>query len=388
MAESLVSSLLEQFASITVQEAEQEIRLVVGVDKEVRKLEGNLQIIQAVLDDAEKRQLMEEAVKLWLKRLKDVSYEIDNVLDEWNTTMIKSEIEKPEKAESSPILKKKVRSFIPSSCFSRQFKKLGLRHDIAHKIKELSEKLDELFKERVRYGFELNKGTKAVERPTTTSLVDVSDIVGRDKDRDDLIRKILGEGSEREKNPYVISLVGMGGIGKTSLAQLAYNDDKVKDHFDIRMWVCVSEPFDRCRVAQAIIQEVERASPKRERSSSNITEFGTLLQIVQSLIEGKKFFLILDDMWTEDIKEWEPFKLALKCGAQDSKILITTRNEKVAKMVDSGFMTNLGKLSEKHCWLIINKIAFDGMDENQREQLKDIGRELANKCKGLPLQKL
>ena len=381
MAESLVSSLLEQIASIAVQEAEQEIRLVIGVDEEVRKLEGNLQIIQAVLDDAEKRQLMEEAVKLWLKRLKDVSYEIDNVLDEWNTTMIKSEIEKPEKAESSPILKKKVRSFIPSSCFSRQFKKLGLRHDIAHKIKELSEKLDELLRERVGYGFELNKGTKAVERLTATSLVDVSDIVGRDKDRDDLIRKILGEGNEREKNPYVISLVGMGGIGKTSLAQLAYNDDKVKDHFDIRMWVCVSEPFDRCRVAQAIIQEVER-------NSANITEFGTLLQIVQSLIEGKKFFLILDDMWTEDIKEWEPFKLALKCGAQDSKILITTRNEKVAKMVDSGFMTNLGKLSEKHCWLIINKIAFDGMDENQREQLKDIGRELANKCKGLPLQKL
>ena len=82
MAESLVSSLLEQIASIAVQEAEQEIRLVIGVDEEVRKLEGNLRIIQAVLDDAEKRQLTEAAVKLWLKRLKDVSYEMDNVLDE------------------------------------------------------------------------------------------------------------------------------------------------------------------------------------------------------------------------------------------------------------------------------------------------------------------
>nr|XP_023912120.1 putative disease resistance protein RGA4 [Quercus suber] len=106
MAESIVSSLLEQFASITFQEAEQEIRLVIGVDEEVRKLEGNLRTIQAVLDDAEKRQLKEEAVKLWLKRLKDVSYEMDDVLDEWNTAMIKSEIEKQEKAESSPILKK------------------------------------------------------------------------------------------------------------------------------------------------------------------------------------------------------------------------------------------------------------------------------------------
>ncbi|KAM4111070.1 hypothetical protein ACJW30_05G040400 [Castanea mollissima] len=107
MAVSIVSFLLEQFVSITVQEAEQEIRLVVGVDEEVRKLEGNLQIIQAVLDDAEKRQLKEEAVKLWLKRLKDVSYEMDDVLDEWNTAMIKSEIERQETAESSPILKKK-----------------------------------------------------------------------------------------------------------------------------------------------------------------------------------------------------------------------------------------------------------------------------------------
>ncbi|KAL0009141.1 hypothetical protein SO802_010643 [Lithocarpus litseifolius] len=383
MAESLVSSLLEQFASITVQEAEQEIRLVIGVDKEVQKLKGNLRTIQAVLDDAEKRQLKEEAVKLWLKGLKDVSYEMDDVLDEWNTAIIKSEIEKQEKAESSPILKRKVCSFIPSSlCCFRQFKKLGLRHDIAHKIKELSGNLDELHEESAEFGFGiyLNRDTEVVARPTTTSLIDVSDIVGRDKDRDDLIRKllVLGEGSEREKNPYVISLVGMGGIGKTALAQLAYNDDKVKDHFDISMWVCVSELFDCCKVAQAIIQEVEYTSP-------NITEFGTLMQKVKSLIEGKKFFLILDDVWTEESKEWEPIKFALKCGAQGSKILVTTRNEKVAKMVVSASITNLGKLYEEHCWLTINKIAFDGMDENQREQLEDLGRELANKCKGLPL---
>ena len=220
MAESIVSSLLEQFASITVQEAEQEIRLVIGVDEEVRKLKGNLRTIQAVLDDAEKRQLKEEAVKLWLKRLKDVSYEMDNVLDEWNTAMIKSEIEKQEQDESSPILKKKVGSFIASSlCCFRQFKKLGFRHDIAHKIKELSGNLDELHKERAGFGFGiyLNRDTEVVARPTTTSLVDVSDIVGRDEDRDDLIKKLLGEGSEIDKNPYVISLVGMGVLGKPLL---------------------------------------------------------------------------------------------------------------------------------------------------------------------------
>ncbi|XP_030969836.1 putative disease resistance protein RGA4 [Quercus lobata] len=205
---SINLSNCKKFASITVQEAKQEIRLVIGVDEEVRKLEGNLRTIQAVLDDAEKRQLMDGAVKLWLKRLKDVSYEMDNVLDEWNTAMIKSEIEKQEKAESSPILKKKVCSFIPSSlCFFRQFKKLGLRHDIAHKIKELSENLDELHKESARFGFRifLNRDTEVVARPKTTSLIDVSKICGRDEEWSELVSNLLGKGSQEEKSPHVIS---------------------------------------------------------------------------------------------------------------------------------------------------------------------------------------
>ena len=130
-------------ASITLQEAKQEIKLVVGVDEEIRRLEGNLLTILIVLDDAEKRQVQHKAVKLWLDNLKEASYEMDNVLDEWNTAMIKLEIEKEEEHENDDntfVLKKKkknkVCSFIPSPsrCFS-QVNKLVLRHDIAHEIK-------------------------------------------------------------------------------------------------------------------------------------------------------------------------------------------------------------------------------------------------------------
>jgi signal recognition particle GTPase len=234
MADALISVLLKQIGSITAREAEQEIRLVVGVDEEVRKLEGNLRTVKAVLNDAEKRQATDEAVKLWLKKLEDISYEMDDVLDEWNTAMIKLKIEKDEEenTENAHVVKKKVCSFIPSpSCCFRQVDKLFLRHDIAHKIKELSGKLDEIVRERERYGFELTtrgNASEVVARPITTSFVDVSDICGRDNVRDDLVNILLGKGSEEERSPYVISLVGMGGIGKTTLAQLAYNHPKVK----------------------------------------------------------------------------------------------------------------------------------------------------------------
>ncbi|CAB4297755.1 unnamed protein product [Prunus armeniaca] len=97
MAEALVSVLLEQLASITRQQIEEEVRLVVGVDQEVENLKGHLQAVQGVLQDAEERQVKEANVKNWLCNLKDVSYQINDILDEWNTAIRKNHMEKQEK---------------------------------------------------------------------------------------------------------------------------------------------------------------------------------------------------------------------------------------------------------------------------------------------------
>uniref|UniRef100_A0A7N2LMV1 Uncharacterized protein n=1 Tax=Quercus lobata TaxID=97700 RepID=A0A7N2LMV1_QUELO len=381
MAGVLVSAVLEHLTSIAAEKAKQEIELVVGVDEEVRKLEDNLRMIQAVLEDAEKRQMTEAAVKLWLGKLKDIFYLMDDVLDEWNTELIKAGIQEEEKeeenAESSHARKKrKVSLSIPSLLsWFRPVHNLGMRGDIAHKIKELSGKLDDLSKERDRYGFRLYGGTTVVDRPKTISRVDVSKICGRDRERNELVINLLGKDSQEEKSPQVISLIGMGGMGKTTLAQLAYNNDDVQAHFEMRIWVCVSDPFDQIRVAKAIVESIVGQSP-------NITELQNLVNRICDLIRGKKFFLVLDDVWSEKPNDWEPFKLAFQCGAQGSRILITTRKEGVAKMVSSAYTMNLDVLSNEDSWLICSQMASVDKDD---EQLGKLGRELANKCKGLPL---
>ncbi|KAM3700017.1 hypothetical protein ACJW31_05G069500 [Castanea mollissima] len=371
MAEALVCIILEQLSSITTQG----FKLVLGVDEEVQKLASNFQLIQMVLNDAEKRQVKEKPVKLWIDKLKDISYDVEDVLDEWNTAILKSEIEKERRVD----LKRKVSSIIPSSSgYLSQAKQLFFHYDFAHTIKELNGKVDEIVREKEIFRFELSRGIEEVERPKSTSFVDVSNICGRDKDRCDLISNLLGKVGHEVRSPHVISLLGMGGIGKTTLAQLVYNDHEVKAHFRSRMWVCVSEPFDNVRVAKAIIQELGGCSP------DNNTELETLLKSICNLITGKKFFLVLDDVWTEDYTVWEPFKLALQYGAQGSRILVTTRKERVAEIM-SAYRINLEALSDEDCWLIFRKIAFFEKSLQQCKQLEDLGREIAKKCKGLPL---
>ncbi|XP_050274017.1 putative disease resistance protein RGA3 [Quercus robur] len=381
MAEGLVTGLIDQLASIADREAERETRLVVGVGKEIRMLEGNLRSVKAVLNDAEKRELKDGAVKRWLKRLNDVCYEIDDVVDELNTELIKSAIQKEEENTVPIVQKKKVCSFISSP--SRCFDKLARRHVIARKIKDLNEILDEISKEKDGYTFQLTNDAapKIVEQPQTISLVDVPEIYGRDRYRDELMRLLLendGVRWEQVRSPFVISLVGMGGIGKTALARLAYNDPNVQAHFEIKGWVCVSDPFDQCKVAKAIIEAFGGGYPF-------ITVLQSLLEKIYEIISGKKFFLVLDDLWTGDFTIWETFRLALKYGVQGSKILVTTCDINVAKMIASEFIINLEVLCDEDCMLLFCKTAFFGKNSKEHNYPEDLSRKIVIKCHGLPL---
>ncbi|KAK9215540.1 hypothetical protein WN944_007545 [Citrus x changshan-huyou] len=170
----------------------------------------------------------------------------------------------------------------------------------------------------------------------------------------------------------------MGGIGKTTLAQFAYNNDGVKRNFEKRIWVCVSEPFDEFRIARAIIESLTG-------SASNFGEFQSLMQHIQECVEGKKFLLVLDDVWNEDYYKWEPFYKCLKNGLHESKILITTRKEIVARCMRSTNVIYVNVLSEIECWSVFEQLAFFDRSKEECEKLQNIGRQIVRKCKGLPL---
>ncbi|PRQ20560.1 putative P-loop containing nucleoside triphosphate hydrolase, leucine-rich repeat domain, L [Rosa chinensis] len=388
MAEALISVLLEQLASVVYQHTNEVVKLVLNADKDVKSFSSKLKAIQAVLEDAEKKQVTEASVGDWLQKLKDVSYEMDDVLDEWNTELLRQQAEEKQEVEGDNALvtKKKVRFPMSSGCFCfGQVNEVIHHHNIARRIKELNEKLTSIAGERDLSGFHQSTigghDEQFTQRQKTSSFVDISMIFGREEEKKNLLSKLLRESNKDGGRVLVIPIVGMGGMGKTTLTQLVYNHENVTAHFDKKVWVCVSDPFDEIKIAKAIIENLDGP-----QSSSN--DLQNLLRCIKTLVENKKLLIVLDDVWTEDKTKWENLKLQviMQSCAQGSIILVTTRKEEVAKMMRAtSNMIHLDKLSDMDCLALFNSFAFLDREEDEANSFGAIGEEIVKKCKGLPL---
>lgn len=363
MADAIVSTLLKQLTSVLYEEARQEVKLVTGVGREVNTFKSNLGSIHALLDDAEERQINQRSIKIWLDRLKDVCYNMEDVLDEWNTALLKLQVDGRDQN------RKVCCPFIPCLYFGQ----VVHCRDIALKIKDINKRLDEIAKEKDRYDLVPRDVIRQPRRSEETpSFTGVSKLQGRDEDKD-LVTRLLGDNSDpgeiRNHIVKAISVVGMGGIGKTALAQLAHNDTEVGSHFDRRIWICVLEVFDVYKIAREI--SVALQAPPLD----GLEPLQRLLEICCEFIVWKKVLLVLDDVWTEGSRKWEPIRQIFKHAAPGSRILVTTLKDTVVQgMVELGSLhvCRLEQLSEEMCWKIFSQDAFARKDQEQCRMLEDI----------------
>ncbi|KAK9912975.1 hypothetical protein M0R45_036804 [Rubus argutus] len=332
------------------------------------KLQKKLLYVNSVLDDAQGKQLTNTTVKDWFNGLKEAAYDAEDLLQEIKAEALRQDME----PESAAISTSKVQE-------------LSRPPLIITEAEKVLERLEDIVKQKKQYlGLEASVGHKFLRQAPsreTTSLVDDSGVYGRDQDKEDIIKLLLSNDAAGEKIS-VIPIIGMGGIGKTTLAQFTYNDIRVKRHFKLQAWVCISDgEFDVTRITQTIYESITG------NTYCGIAKFDLLQNALKEKLMMKRFLLVLDDVWNENYMEWDKLRQPFESGAFGSKIIVTARNQRVASAMCTLPSHHLMQISDDNCWLLFAKHAFGNADllYSQHPDLASIGRQIATKCKGLPL---
>ncbi|XP_015881847.3 putative disease resistance protein RGA1 [Ziziphus jujuba] len=361
MAEPILSIIAEGIIGWLSSKAVEEVGLLWGVNNELAGLQETIMTIKAVLLDAEEKQAHNHQVRTWLGRLEAVVSDVDDLKDEfsyeahWQKAMADGEV------------MKKVCTFFSAS------NQVVFRHKLGHKIKAIKERLIAIRDDKP---FHLEEKVVNIEREPTHSYIPENEVIGRDKDRMEILKILLD--SNVDENVSVISIVGSGGLGKTTLTQLVYNDDKVKRHFDLRMWVYVSNDFN----VKSLVEKIIKAATNRGLENLEIDQ---LQKLLQKEISGKRYLLVLDDVWIENHEPWKNLKNLLANCASGSKIIITTRNIKVAESTSKMKPYILGRFDKDESWSLFKKVAFKHGQEPNDSTIVEIGKKIVEHCGGNPL---
>ncbi|KAI5593585.1 hypothetical protein BDE02_03G023600 [Populus trichocarpa] len=347
-AELLLTFAMEETLKRLSSIAAEGIRLAWGLEGQLRKLNQSLTMIKDVLQDAARRAVTEESVKRWLQNLQVVAYDAEDVLDEFAYEILRKEQKKGKKInEALDEIRKDASGF-----------GLGLTSLLVDSAQEVSWGPDR----------------------ETDSFLDSSEIVGR-KDDVSIVMDMLTSLTKHHVLS-VVPIVGMVGLGKTTVAKNVCEAVRERKHFDVTLWVCVSNDFNKEKILGAMLQMIDK-------TTGGLRNLNAIMENLKKKLEKKTFFLVLDDVWNEDHDKWDDLKeQLLKINSKNGNaVVVTTRSKKVADMMETspGIQHEPGRLSADQCWSIIKQKVSRGGRETIASDLESIGKDIAKKCGGLPL---
>ncbi|XP_061962914.1 disease resistance protein RPM1-like [Populus nigra] len=369
MAESAVTFLLEKLAPLF----ENELQLLRGGREEIVYVRGELERIRAFLRVADTLEESDEEVKVWVKQIRDVAHETEDILDEFTILLAHDH------ASGLYGLIHKM-----SCCI----KNMKARYRIASQIKAMNSRIRNISDghRRLRQKFcvaehgSSSASTGWQDRREDALLLDMTDLVGIEERKSKLVGWLVYGRSGRE----VVSLAGMGGLGKTTLAKQVYDDAEVKKHFSVHAWITVSRSYKMEELLKDILQQLFAADRKPVPKNLESQNSSQLKSIIKEVLQKRRYLIVLDDVW--HVNEWDAVKYALPTNNCGSRVMLTTRNADLAftsRIESEGKVYNLEPLLPEESWTLFCRKTFRG--NSCPHHLEDICKNILRKCEGLPL---
>ncbi|KAH7660052.1 P-loop containing nucleoside triphosphate hydrolase protein [Dioscorea alata] len=381
IVDAFAGKLVERLANII----EEKAIMVLGVKDDLQRFRRRMERIARVLKDAERRRIQDETVKGWVEELKDLMYDADDIIDlcmiQGTGLLLQDDHHHTQLAESSATASTRVRcsNFPLFSCV----RSVPFRYEIADKIKSLNDRLTEISEDKDKFHFIISSKSSddayAMNEASyrQSSFLPESDIVGWDiiDAANSLVELLV---SQHQQKCRLFAIVGMGGIGKTTLAQLIYNDAKINDDFVLHSWICVSKFYtSRTDLLKELIRNVGGTCGEAITTAE-------LQKILCDVLSGKSLFLVLDDVWDADV--WiNLIKNPVERTTTKCCVLVTTRDRNIAIKMGTIHIHNVNKLPLNFGWELLCKKVFTNNDQSEIQRMKDIGMQIVEKCDGLPV---
>ncbi|XP_020688066.1 disease resistance protein RGA2-like [Dendrobium catenatum] len=400
MAEWFVGPIMEKIVDTCSDYLEEQVGWQTGMKKELESLRENHPKIQAVVFAANKAQISDQnpALNKWIWQLRNAIDEADDVLDEFEYMKHKEQLTK----NTEETKKRKVTSFLFES--ARKILRIGergLQRDPNLNLKRLEEavqKLDKVSADVTTFLHLLDSAKQEHKeqevdfyKTRETGSLPKNDLIGRGKDKESVLQWLKKPSNEHRgtdfyRNISLLSIVGHGGMGKTTLLQHIYEDEMTKE-FECKMWVCVSNTFDVKRVIADMLESLKKKKP-------DLDSLDALQGKLKKVVMSKRFLLVLDDVWEEeewDKSKWENVLAPLVSGGFGSKILVSSRTDSIALIFAKVIkkkkeIVKLDGLEEDECLQLLNSHAFAGVENpNDYENLGVITQDIVKKLLGSPL---
>ncbi|XP_057987458.1 disease resistance protein RPM1-like isoform X2 [Hevea brasiliensis] len=365
----MASAAVDHVIGLIVSTVQNEATLSVGINDELDEIKRELVSMKSFLHDAERKRVMSEVMKTWVADVRDIADQIEDLIDEYMYYVYRQQ------------------HFTKLHRIFRTPKTRLETRQIASKLQQINKTIKGMDERRQRYGIDRIEGTNdhynfPLYQRDLALFMKEDDVVGF-VDESRLLKTWL---MDKEEHRTLISTVGMGGSGKTTLVAKTYNDETVKSYFECCAWITVSQTYTRDDLLRSLIKEFHQSRKEEVPNDLGTKDFKDLVGILIGYLEQKKYLVVLDDVW--DTNLWEAIKVSLPNNQFGSRIMLTTRKEDVGSYssdVRSHILT-IKPLKEKEAWDLFCMKAFSSCPGNScPKELEPWALELVRKCKGLPL---